>query len=325
VGATSSNFGALSLLSRADIPGECTDGMLVGRYSVVSFDLPQGLRTVLGPPTASDSDGTGICGAAVKAGNIVFSYGYNNPGDETPQGDYNGNVTSTFQSVSEGDFTKSINTTSSCEAEAASLGLPGFENLSFTQTELSADIQYAYKGETESCDAGWQSSGLTQDYPFTDSGETISCTTSSCGKANLKKSFDTKYGASLAREPGQSGSYGGHVNLFVYDIVSAAISYANGSNGEIGANDLMQTSTTKYCSKILDNNTTGLSALSPERNVPAIGLHAVTFYPFMIQEPTGLPSVSFPPRSDLEAVGMYKKMDSTTRDFIFKQVIKASN
>ena len=183
---------------------------------------------------------------------------------------------------------------------------------------------YVYVDMGASCPTDYTLTGPTQDYPTQDVGETVVCTTDSCPQANLRRSFETRYGQNLVRQPGESGSFGGKVNLFVYDLDSMNIQYSNGSNGAIGQNDIVQTPSRKYCSRILDNRTATLDMTSPERNSPAVNLHVITFYPFSFQDPSGLPNVIFPERLQNEAIGLYKKMDSTTRDFLFRNVIKSA-
>lgn len=204
---------------------------------------------------------------------------------------------------------------------------PGF--IFKTIIDLNNETQIA-----ASCPVGYRSLGPTQEYPCPHNGddpnctankEDVICSTESCPDGVLKKSFDTTYGATITREPGETGSFGGKTNLFVYDADLTDLSFANGSNGSIGLNDMAtQTNYKKYCVRILDNNTSTLDANSPERNTPTVNLHSVTFIPIKVLDPSGLPNLLFPVRSESEAIGVYKKMDSSVRSFIFKNIIQTA-
>jgi hypothetical protein len=193
-----------------------------------------------------------------------------------------------------------------------------------SESPLVTSVDYRYKSQGAACDSGYVDEGLTQDYPFADSGESVICGVGSCPNANMKISFQTTYGTDLTREPGQSGSYGGKANVFAYDISQLSIDYANGANGSIGVQNVSQVPVTKYCLRIVDNTSPELPLPSPERNSPAVNLHAVTFYPMHIQDPTSLPDTLFPPRSSAEEVGVFKKIDSSARDFIYRNLIRLS-
>jgi hypothetical protein len=198
-------------------------------------------------------------------------------------------------------------------------------------TNGSFSPSFVFKTIGNSCPSGYSSAGPTQEYPCphegddpscSDNAEDVVCSTDSCPSGILKKSFQTVYGSTITREPGESGSFGGRVNLLIYDVETMAINYSNGSNGLIGANDLTtQTSFTKYCARVLDNRSEGLDETSPEKNVPSVNLHIVTFFPLKVLDPSGLPNVLFPVKPENEAIGLYKKVDSAVRDFVFKNMI----
>lgn len=207
-----------------------------------------------------------------------------------------------------------------CNPEVGPCPADGAENPNPTTAP-----SYTYVAKESACPSGYADMGITQEYPFSDEvGENVTCSNQSCASANLKKSFETRFAQTLVREPGESGSYGGKATLFIYEADSFVFKYENGSNGQIGLNDLIQEPTIKYCSRILDNKSQTLDLTSPERNTPAINLHIVTFYPFTIQDPSGLPSIVFPERAQVEGVSLHKKMDSSARDFLFRNLIKAS-
>lgn len=192
---------------------------------------------------------------------------------------------------------------------------------------------FQYMTIGNSCAAGYSVVGLTQNYPCPHAGddpnctvntESLPCSNGSCQGATYKQSFDTNYGATVARQAGQAGSYGGSVNIFTYDVDLYSISYANGANGAAGLDDLNQHSYTKYCTRILDNNTSSLDTNAPERNTPSVNVHQVTFWPLLVQAPSGISNLNFPVRTQADAVGVFKKLDSSIRDYVFRSVIQTA-
>jgi hypothetical protein len=192
---------------------------------------------------------------------------------------------------------------------------------------------------TASCPAGYSlaTPGGTQGYPCpyaSDASGTVTacgppeasaCSPASCPEGILNQSFNTTYGATIAMQPGQSGSYGGSVNVMAYDLGSMSVRFANGSNGATGVDDLSPIAPfTKYCARVLDDTSATLDANSPERRVPTASLFVDTFYPLAIVPPSGLPSVSFPVKAQSEAVGVFKKMDSSARDYAFACLIQGN-
>jgi hypothetical protein len=192
---------------------------------------------------------------------------------------------------------------------------------------------YVYVTLGNSCPSGYSLSGPTQEYPCPHKGddpncdsntENVVCSTTSCQQATLKESFQTVYGATITREKGQVGSYGGNLNVLAYDVDLSSYRFANGSNGRPGVSDLTQQSTSKFCVRILDNSSPDLEPSAPERNTPSVYLHHVEFFPLLVLEPSGTSNTNYPVRSEAEAVGVFKKMDSSVRDYVFKSIISTA-
>lgn len=229
-----------------------------------------------------------------------------------------------------GEYQRIISTQGSCETAASTLGVAGYENLEVIDQQITPFYDALYVDKGEQCPMGYLTEGDDQDYPESGlidyhkySDEEISCSTESCPSGLLKRSFKTYYGTNLQREAGQSGSLGGRAFFFIYDAENILVNYKNGSNGEFISDNLPIAPTKKYCAQILDNALAkeALPYYAEERKVPVVNLLMVTFYPLKALEPISLPVSNFPDRRESEAVFQFKKMDSSTRDFIFKEII----
>lgn len=162
---------------------------------------------------------------------------------------------------------------------------------------------------------------LYETSPFLDLDlEPITCQFSFCPGAAVFFAYQTVEANRLKLDAGETGSLGGKIDVFAYDIANLAqIGFQNGRNGDNGQADLNLNPITKTCVKTLDaTNSNDLNFLKR----PQVNFTQIQYYPIQFDLPTALPSTSLPKRTRNEAVHIYKKTDSSVRQFINQEYIQ---
>jgi hypothetical protein len=156
--------------------------------------------------------------------------------------------------------------------------------------------------------------------------EEIPCAYGSCPGANDTYTFDQSSSVALPIEAGEAGSFGGAATVIAYDVAQASFAFANGSNGANGVVDIAPQATAKYCAKVVDAR--GLNGQAPQAPgagaspyIPSVNFHQSSYTPFSYTLPATVPGTAFPQRTQSQAIGLYKKVDSSVRQYIIDQYI----
>jgi len=153
--------------------------------------------------------------------------------------------------------------------------------------------------------------------------EALNCMYGNCPGANDTYSFMNLASNAFAVESGEAGSFGGKASIFAYDVASTAFTFANGSNGGNGTVEIQPAKTIKYCAKVIDaRGVNGAASAQTLAFTPSVDFQKVTYSTFTYSLPAISPSTAFPQRTQNQAIGVYKKLDTSVRDWIIKQYIE---
>lgn len=132
------------------------------------------------------------------------------------------------------------------------------------------------------------------------------CNDTSCPSGTTSLTTATNARFSLTTGDAQAGSYGGTITALVYKITGTeTYTYANGSNGVNGTNDLTVPSYLKKCYNKQDN-----------RAVPNVAFYYNTYSIFNFSLSQKTFTNNFPARTQGEAVQVYKKLDPSFLDLV---------
>jgi hypothetical protein len=155
-----------------------------------------------------------------------------------------------------------------------------------------------------------------------DEYEQLDCMLGNCKGANDSYTFSSNSSVNFPIEAGESGSFGGRATVFSYDIASSTFLFENGSNGKNGSADITARPINKYCAKVIDArglNQSGAGQQSPF--LPVVNFHTALYTPFTYTLPLSAPGTAFPQRKLPQAIGIYKKVDSSVRAYIMNALI----
>jgi hypothetical protein len=209
-----------------------------------------------------------------------------------------------------------------------------------TKTEIRDVINY-YAQPTEASEHSCPNAGqgevfekFTQDHliePYTPEiklsaeYEQQNCTYGNCPGVTDTYTFSENAAVNFPIEAGESGSYGGRADVFAYDIATTNFTFANGANGSNGSADMSIPSVTKYCAKIVDarglNGVQSIESTTSSKQ-PLVNFHKSSYYPMSFSLPTLVPGTAFPKRTQDQAIGIFKKVDSSVRQFIINEYIE---
>lgn len=153
--------------------------------------------------------------------------------------------------------------------------------------------------------------------------EELDCMYGNCPGVTDTYTFSQDSSVNFTIEPGETGSFGGRADIFAYDISSTNLSFANGSNGSNGFVDIAVPSIPKYCAKVVDArglNSNANDVTQPK--LPLVNFHKSIFSPMSYTLPTTIPGTAFPQRTQDQAIGIFKKVDSSVRQFIINEFIE---
>jgi hypothetical protein len=153
-----------------------------------------------------------------------------------------------------------------------------------------------------------------------DAYEQIDCKFADCPGATDTYTYDSYSPASVQIEPGEDGSFGGRFDIFAYDIENTStLNFSNGANGTNGRADLTIPQTKKFCAKVDDARNVNGSIESAK--MPLVNFHTALYSPIVFTLPAAVPGTAFKNRTLPEAVGIYKKIDSSVRDYILREYV----
>lgn len=182
--------------------------------------------------------------------------------------------------------------------------------------ELSIDYQRFYSYYQDVCPAGWELERLSQDHNNLFWSETLTCDKDTCPK--IVYSFDEteRFKTDITLNSSQSGADKGKAALFVYDLLESRFKQTPGQNGLLSQMDLEQPSTIKNCVSIQDlKNAQSVSDV--QGKTPIVVLHRVYYKPYHVL----LPQPGTKPVFNTDnSVQLYKKMDSSARNWIFNSI-----
>lgn len=132
------------------------------------------------------------------------------------------------------------------------------------------------------------------------------CNDASCPSGTTSLTTATNSRFALTTGDAQAGSYGGTITALVYKITGTeTYTYANGSNGVNGTNDLTVPSYLKKCYNKQDS-----------RAVPNVAFYYNTYSIFNFSLSQKTFTNNFPARTQGEAVQVYKKLDPSFLDLV---------
>lgn len=152
-----------------------------------------------------------------------------------------------------------------------------------------------------------------------DNYEQFDCKFGDCPKAFDTYTYAKHSPISFEVGRGEPGSQGGRFDIFAYDIGSTILKYSNGSNGRNGVVDLGIPTVKRFCVKVSDARTAGFN--NEIARIPLVNFHTSQYSPIAFTLPQTVPGTAFKSRSLIESVGIFKKVDSSVRNFVTKEFI----
>ena len=145
--------------------------------------------------------------------------------------------------------------------------------------------------------------------------ETVACSTGSCPVSstiqNLKTSLDQ-----ISTTSGINGTNQGRGLVFLYDVENLITSAKVGVAGKAGSNDLPEIITDKACVKIQDFNSEG-----PESEYASNPVVDFKLYKWQALKVNESQDLGVNPEDNGNRVYIYKKMDSSSRYFLSKEML----
>lgn len=145
--------------------------------------------------------------------------------------------------------------------------------------------------------------------------ETVACSTGSCPVSsniqNLKSSLDE-----ISTTSGINGTNQGRGLVFLYDVENLTASAKVGVAGKAGSNDLPKIITDKACVKIQDFNSEG-----PESEYASNPVVDFKLYKWQALKVNESQDLGVNPEDNGNRVYIYKKMDSSSRYFLSKELL----
>lgn len=140
-----------------------------------------------------------------------------------------------------------------------------------------------------------------------DTTAVTNCTKADCQGISTVYTSSNRIKESISLGAGERGSYGGTATVFAYDITgSQNVSFANGSNGNNGLDNLTVNPVIKNCSVTSGNGT----------DTPQVQFHQ-TFWKLFTFTPSGVSyNDSYPQRSQTDAISIFKKISPGVQDLI---------
>lgn len=159
----------------------------------------------------------------------------------------------------------------------------------------------------------WAYSGMAQEPEF--GTETLQCRVNECPVnstiSDLTRNLDV-----IAPDSGQNGTQQGSGVALVYDAKTINATAVIGQAGAAGQSDLDAPSSTKYCMKKRDYDTDG--GLSEFARNPSVSFRRYTWKAITT---TGGGNNGVPPAASANTVQVYKKLDSSARYLLGKEML----
>nr|BFD64902.1 hypothetical protein BdHM001_35830 [Bdellovibrio sp. HM001] len=137
--------------------------------------------------------------------------------------------------------------------------------------------------------------------------DNANCTKASCPGVAISNSNAERTSETINLGAGEEGSFGGKATVLAYDIKGLVnVNFSNGAHGRNGEADISADPLIKNCAQITGDNT----------HSPVVNFYQVDWKPFKFNASSVIYPVTFPVRTQEEAVSIWKRSDPMVRGML---------